>query len=90
MQKYTIEIIRVDNDGNAGDHNQADGFYPAREVDAEIALLKAALRWLSENCVTLNHGVCFEGYVVQGETPIEIPAELAGVIGEAVKEKRNG
>ena len=46
MQRYTIEIIKVDNDGNAMQHNEADAFYPVGIVDAEIAGLKAEIEGL--------------------------------------------
>lgn len=46
MQKFTIESIQVDEDGQAQPHSESDAFYPAAMVDAEIALLKAEIEGL--------------------------------------------
>jgi hypothetical protein len=84
MQKYTPEISSPAFDYEGGDvmmmaHHNGD-YYEVADADAEIALLKAALRWCAENFTLNGRWVNYAKYQF-----VEPPAELAGVIGEAVK-----
>jgi hypothetical protein len=48
-------------------------------MQADKDRLQAALRWASEETVILHRGQCYEGYVKDGEKPIEPPEHLQTV-----------
>lgn len=84
VQKYSVGVSHLIPVQSHWLGNQWDtAVYRAGEVDAEIARLKAALRWCLENGVCSAHGFLWMN-PTRFDTTVEPPMHLAPVIAEAV------